>query len=108
MAWSGTSPKLGCTGGPFKTLGFKSQPRAREAQELVEWDKLLHLHLWHCEDGLNRVVWDTQSMGVAIFPPITNKVGLQGTTVGPQWRQDWCTPNHAPPCQVTAYLLKQY
>ena len=46
----GHFPELGRTaaygGGTLKTLGFKSQPNAREARESAEQGKP---HTWHCE-----------------------------------------------------------
>ena len=62
---------------------FEPQPSTRH------WsgqDKPPRLHPRYSEDGWISVVWDIRpwrrDWGVAIFLPITNKVGLQGSTQG--------------------------
>ena len=94
-----------CRVGPFKTSGFDSQLSPREAPETVECKNKnqkpkngLLVPTQHCEDCLNRVVWDTRTgeerLGCHHFSPITNKVGLW--TVGPQWRRE---PTYIRPCR---------
>ena len=89
----------GAQNAPVKILGFKCQPSTREARESAERDKPPCSHLQHCEDGLNRVVWDTKSreerLGCRHFSPHHQQGGdswnRQG---GPQWRWDPPTPSH--------------
>ena len=86
--------------GSFKTLGFESQLNTWEAQETAERNRIsLLTPSRHCEDSLDRVVWDTQSeeerLGCCHFSPITNKVGFQGTDIGPTVE---VVPTYTKPC----------
>ena len=54
---------------------------------MVEWDKPPHSHLWHNEDSLNRVAWDTWSMEERLgCHPISSHCqqgGIHGKDSGP-------------------------
>ena len=98
--------------GFLKTSGCESQPSTREARESSERDKPPGRRPRHCDDGLNRVVWDTQSVEerlgtgagrgeeLPFFSPIT-KLGPQGRDSGPTGEA-----GPVPPLRVTADLLE--
>ena len=74
-----------CGAGSFKTLGFASQHLGGMGDCGVELMGLLML-AQHCEDGLNRVVWVTQSeeerLGCHHFSSHHQQSGASGTDRG--------------------------
>ena len=109
---SGTTLELGpAERDPLRHWGLNPNKAPGRHQRL--WSRTNHQLApeEHCEDSLNRVVWDTRSreerLGVAIFLPITNKVGLQAMDSRTTVRQDLPTPNHAPLHLVAVSPLEQ-
>ena len=105
--------------GSLKTSGCESQPSTREARESSERDKPPGRRPRHCDDGLNRVVWDTQSVEerlgtgagrgeeLPFFSPIT-KLGPQGRDSGTRHTKPRPSAHPSTCAKLTVVLLELY